>query len=243
MVTGAYIFLTRLDTLVAIDLVFYAVHVWIERQQFNLEIALKLSKIVNIYYSLWSIAWLVLCLYAWPFSEWIFDSQQLCSGVSRNSLTDVIFFGYYVSKFHEYLDIILVLLAPRKYPLHPHFRYHHLTTPFFAYLFLHHQCGHHVVFMMANLLMHAMVYAYLGGLRNRPVFWMCHVWGHLQLLLGIGTGTYSLWNRWNNSGCSCGSVWSEMIPVGLYLMYFILFQYELYWIWPPVDKKKNSKRD
>ncbi len=240
MTTRSYNLLARLEVLVLIDLAFYVLHIWIERRQFNLAIAPKLSKVVNWYYSVWSFAWLALCLYAWPISEWILDPQQLCSPVSTSSLVDLIIFGYYVSKFHEYLDIIFVLLAPRKYPLHPHFRYHHLTTPFFAYHFLHYQCGHHVVFMVANLLMHALVYAYIGGFRNRHTFWLCRVWGHVQLLLGIGTALYSLWSRWNNSGCTCGSVWSEVVPLGLYLMYFILYQYELYWPWPPVDKNKKQ---
>jgi hypothetical protein len=233
-------FIARLDVLIIIDVAFYILHRWIERRQFTIDITPTLSKIVNLYYSVWSLLWLMACLYALPISEWIFNPQQLCSPVPNNSLVDILFFGYYISKFHEYSDVILILLAPRKFPLHPHFRYHHLTTPFFAYYFLHYQCGHHAVFMVANLFMHAVVYFYFAGFRTRLLFWMCRVWGHVQLFLGIGVALYSFLGRLANTGCSCGSIWSDLVPLGLYLMYFALYQYELYWPWPPEQKNKKK---
>jgi hypothetical protein len=238
-----YRFLTRWDVLFTINFIFLITHLVIEQSRVEWKFARTLNSITNRYYSVLSaLLFLYSCHIFWIQSE-LFSLPPLidsaCIQVPNSHQITAIFFLYYLSKFHEYIDIILVLLScwpPIEYRLHPHFRYHHLTTPFFALVFLQYRCGHHAFFMLANLLMHTLVYWFHASPHHQTslLFWICRIWGHVQLLLGISLSGYSLVKRFYFPGSEpCGTAMSDVVPLVLYTFYFILFQYQIYWPWPP----------
>ncbi len=222
-----------------------------ERKHLSWVLAPRVNSFICLYYSSLSLLLFLLGLYTFAFETSLFStlisSPAACAIIQLPSSRKIhlLFFLYYLSKFHEYSDIILVLLTcrpPLEYRLHPHFRYHHLTTPFFAYCFLHYQCGHHAMFMLANLLMHAFVYRFHAGpeCQSPLIFWLCRIWGYVQLLLGMSISAMSLYTRLNASESMpiCGTLASDAVPLALYALYFVLLQYQIFWPWPP--KVKNA---
>lgn len=236
-----YRILTTWEAVLTIDFIFLVVHLWIERTRLAWKSATIVNSILCSYYSVLSLILFTYSSFIFATQTALFTSFSACTELPHSSEIRSIFFIYYLSKFHEYSDIILVLLScrpPLAYRLHPHFRYHHLTTPFFALTFLHNQCAHHAFFMLSNLLMHAWVYRFHASSANQTtlLFWLCRIWGHVQLLLGITLSAYSLAARLFhlNSLEPCGTLFSDALPLALYLMCFALFQYQIYWPWPPI---------
>lgn len=244
-----YRLITTWEAVIAIDLIFFVAHLWIERSRVSWKSAAAVNSITGSYYSILSLLLLIYACYIFFTQTTLFTSFSACSELAASTEITWIFFLYYLSKFHEYSDIILVLLAarpPLEYRLHPHFRYHHLTTPFFALTFLQYRCGHHAYFMLANLLMHVWVYRFHAKLANQTplLFSLCRIWGHVQLILGISLSSYSLAARLYHLEPKepCGTLFSDALPLALYLFYFVLYQYQIHWPWPPISSGVAPKR-
>jgi hypothetical protein len=244
-----YRLITSWEAVLTIDFIFFVAHLWIERSRFAWKFAPTANSITCSYYSILSLILFAYSCFIFSTQTALFSTFSVCSELPASTEIYWIFFLYYLSKFHEYSDIILVLLAcrpPLEYRLHPHFRYHHLTTPFFALTFLRHQCGHHAFFMIANLLMHVWVYRFHAKPSNQTplLFWLCRIWGHVQLLVGIAMSGYSFASRIFHLQPKepCGTLLSDVVPLALYLVYFLLFQYQIYWPWPPSGRGVAPKQ-
>jgi hypothetical protein len=118
-------------------------------------------------------------------------------------------YAYHLSKFYEFLDILLVCASGGSINLH--FGFHHLTTPYLTLIrFLNHYEGWRA-FTALNTFHHVLMYTYFGGAAIvRPLLpWT----GMSQLLVGLGVdiavgmGKYTHGEElWPNivSGCFLG---------------------------------------
>lgn len=134
---------------------------------------------------------------------------------------------YYLSKYWEALDLILVSLMG--IPVNIHLRVHHNTTPLLAWVILREHPISGVVFMLCNTFMHFWIYLYFGGLQHRVVFLMVRIVGHLQLLVGMTCCVYVLLH------CEEARM-SEAVQLALYAVYFMLFRNEI------TDEAKEERR-
>ncbi|KAL3463486.1 hypothetical protein BJX64DRAFT_256827 [Aspergillus heterothallicus] len=135
-------------------------------------------------------------------------------GLSNGLSDDYVCYIYHLSKFYEFIDIILVCAAGSSINLH--FGFHHLTTPYLTlFRFLDGHEGWRV-FAAANTLHHVLMYAYFGGASLlRPLLpWT----GTIQLLLGISADLVLGMRRHSNGG----DIWPYLFSVTLLLMYFVL---------------------
>ncbi|KAK9433327.1 hypothetical protein V1505DRAFT_362358 [Lipomyces doorenjongii] len=128
-------------------------------------------------------------------------------------------YAYHLSKFYEYIDILLVLANGGQVALH--FGFHHLTTPVLTYVrVLKHHKGWEL-FATLNALHHVLMYWYFGGIAAfRPILrWT----GTLQLVMGILTEI-----RMISVKLADGEVvWPNMIAGLLLACYMILFVREI----------------
>jgi hypothetical protein len=132
---------------------------------------------------------------------------------------------YHLSKFYEFLDILLVCAAGS--PINLHFAFHHLTTPYLTFVrFLPGPSNHNDgwrVFAAANTFHHVLMYAYFGAASVlRPILpWM----GTLQLLVGIdvdlivGLKSHTAGDA---GGDGDGGCWLYFASAGLLGVYFVL---------------------
>eukprot|EP00457_Paulinella_chromatophora_P004673 gb/GEZN01004685.1/.p1 GENE.gb/GEZN01004685.1/~~gb/GEZN01004685.1/.p1 ORF type:complete len:604 (+),score=72.03 gb/GEZN01004685.1/:25-1836(+) len=131
---------------------------------------------------------------------------------------------YFYSKLFEFQDLCWVQL--RGFPISPHFRFHHLTTPILAYLMWTRPTFPAVFFMAANVLMHTILYLYLSWLGLRPIRWLWYVvqvWGQCQLYIGIIFSVLYL--------RTCGAEPAISIPLFLLFCYAVLHWFEMLEEW------------
>lgn len=145
------------------------------------------------------------------------------------------------TQVYEYSDMVLVLL--QGYPVHIHFRLHHWTS--LAWTFARTRASAGASFLLANAFMHAWVYLYHGGARWKPVFWVCRVWGHAQLAIGMLCSGHAAWYSYTHEhedgGRPCGDGPYALHAWGCFLcaLYFCLFQYE---VWGPQPGEAPAKK-
>ncbi len=152
-------------------------------------------------------------------------SSLLCGHITTES---ALWEAYFWSKLFEgVIDLTTVTL---RFPINAHFRYHHYTTPVFAWLGWHTHSTHSFGFMGMNLFMHAMVYAFHAG-AGVHVPWlrpMIRFWQNVQLLGGIGLATVAVYARGAlGRPCSLDSWLGDVVPPLLFALYFVLFLDEL----------------
>jgi hypothetical protein len=152
-----------------------------------------------------------------------------------------ILFIYYLSKIWEYVDIILVSLMG--HPIHIHFRFHHNTTIILAYFIYIYKSSSGLTFLILNTWLHFFVYLYHSQLFTNDFLWyMCRIFGYIQLIVGIicTTNVVFISERKNE-------ILSEVIQLILYVMYFILFQIEIFGERKNynnnIEDKKQEKKD
>lgn len=124
---------------------------------------------------------------------------------------------YHLSKFYEYVDIILVRASGVSIALH--FGIHHLTTPYFTFIrVLNHNAGWKV-FAILNTFHHVLMYAYFGGAGVfRPILpWT----GGIQLVVGIAKEVELIWGKKSNG------ILPNIIAAGILSMYLVLFTRDL----------------
>ncbi|KAK9345906.1 hypothetical protein V1522DRAFT_405707 [Lipomyces starkeyi] len=128
-------------------------------------------------------------------------------------------YAYHLSKFYEYIDILLVLANGGQVALH--FGFHHLTTPVLTYVRVlkHHQGWE--LFATLNALHHVLMYSYFGGISAfRPILkWT----GTLQLVMGILAEIRMIWVKLADGEV----VWPNMIASLLLVCYMMLFVREI----------------
>ncbi|KAL2787925.1 hypothetical protein BJX66DRAFT_309900 [Aspergillus keveii] len=130
---------------------------------------------------------------------------------------------YHLSKFCEFLDILLVCAAGS--PINLHFGFHHLTTPYLTFIrFLPTTGAEHSdsdgwrAFAAANTFHHVLMYAYFGGASIlRPILpWT----GTLQLVVGIAVDLAV--GFWRFRAGDDGIYWLYFASAGLLGVYFVL---------------------
>jgi hypothetical protein len=151
-------------------------------------------------------------------------------GELRSARIDTVLAVYFWAKLWEGL-VDLSLVTMRGFPVHIHFRLHHYSTPIFAWLGWRTASSHGYTFMLLNLFMHVMVYAFHGGLRSDLLHGCIRRWQYVQLFGGMSLCLLAFASRL--SGHPCGSdeglvSWlGDTVPAALYLMYYFLFRIEL----------------
>ncbi|KAL3439856.1 hypothetical protein BJX65DRAFT_315349 [Aspergillus insuetus] len=131
---------------------------------------------------------------------------------------------YHLSKFYEFLDILLVSAAGS--PINLHFAFHHLTTPYLTFIrFLPSPANNNNdgwrAFAAANTFHHVLMYAYFGGASVlRPIL---PVTGTLQLLVGIAVDLVVGCRRYRAGDAGGdGASWTYFASAGLLGAYFVL---------------------
>jgi hypothetical protein len=152
-------------------------------------------------------------------------------GISVPSSLNYFFQIYYFSKMWESTDIFMVAL--QGFSINLHFRVHHNTTPLLAWALLTQKSVGGIVFMALNTLMHFFVYLYFGGCSGSFMFYATRIIGHVQLLAGMlfagGTAITSVKLAGAYDGIDQQQVLiGSILPLFLYIIYFGLFQLEIY---------------
>lgn len=116
----------------------------------------------------------------------------------------------------------------RGFPIHPHFRWHHRTTPLLAWVFLTSRSLHGIAFLVLNAVMHAMLYTFLSGVIGQPPWLKAAIrrWQYVQLLGGALLAASACAQRVGGL-CPNGSITDDCVPLGLYLLYLFLWRMEL----------------
>lgn len=127
---------------------------------------------------------------------------------------------YHLSKFWEYIDIILVTATRGTIDLH--FAFHHLTTPYLTYVRVirYAEGGTWKGFAALNTLHHVLMYAFFGGwnfLRPALPFTGC-----LQLVAGILVEIWEIQRKFTKTEKNDG-IWPHLVTGGLLACYLILF--------------------
>ncbi|KAL3486681.1 hypothetical protein BJX62DRAFT_241734 [Aspergillus germanicus] len=133
---------------------------------------------------------------------------------------------YHLSKFYEFLDILLVCAAGS--PINLHFAFHHLTTPYLTFVrFLPGTAKNNNdgwrAFAAANTFHHVLMYAYFGG--ASVLGSILPVTGTLQLLIGIAVDLAVGFRRYRAGDAGAGGVgacWPYFASAGLLGVYFVL---------------------
>ena len=211
--------------LVAATACFLVLQLVAERLSWRWQFARRCAPIDASCYGVASGIAAVLAVYALYQSGYASSDADLrslvCGQLPRASGVDTVLALYYLSKFAEFRDIMLCIL--NGFPINPHFRWHHLTTPSLAWVMLHGRAAHAAPFIVANLVMHFFLCLYLGGHRTRIFFLATRVIGHVQLLIGIAGTLAALWLP----DCARGDGRGELWLLFLYTSYFVLFQLEI----------------
>ena len=179
-------------------------------------------------------------------------AQPHCGALPVTFPVAVVLFAYFVSKLVEATDLVLVTL--RGFPIATHFRVHHYTTPLFGWLGLVSRSHHGAVFMLLNLVMHGMVYAFHAGCHSPLLKAAIRCWQYVQLCVGVALSGAALASKLAARGAhasasgtadlgsgsgavpawlACGavddsqSVVYDGVPMVLFATYFVLFQLEL----------------
>lgn len=128
---------------------------------------------------------------------------------------------YHLSKFYEYIDILLVRASGA--PIGLHFGFHHLTTPYLTLIrVVRHSVGWQTGAIL-NAIHHTLMYAFFGGAqvlrRALPVT------GTLQLIVGLIMEFRFIWAH--DGTDTENPVWPNITTAGFLLLYLILFVREL----------------
>ncbi|KAJ0414722.1 hypothetical protein BJY00DRAFT_294609 [Aspergillus carlsbadensis] len=127
---------------------------------------------------------------------------------------------YHLSKFYEFLDILLVCAA--RSPINLHFAFHHLTTPYLTFVRFLPDVGSDGwrVFAAANTFHHVLMYAYFGGASVlRPVLPLT---GTLQLLVGIAVDVVVGVGEYRTGDGDSDICWPYSASAGLLGVYLVL---------------------
>lgn len=136
-----------------------------------------------------------------------------------------LFVPYYFSRFWEFFDVITYGLVTGV-AFHPHLHIHHLTTPILCFVLLQYPRENGMHFMLANVCMHVMLCCHFAGLVAAPWFGKLRLfWGHFQLLLGVAECAYAILSC---QGSDPHLLLSQGVPLAFYLLYFLLFQMEIW---------------
>lgn len=153
-------------------------------------------------------------------------SSLYCATLPDTPAVNILLFTYFASKLAEAADLLLV--SARGIPVVPHFRFHHYTTPLFAYVGWQSRSAHGAVFLLLNAAMHVMVYAFHAGYQPAALKTAIRRWQYVQLLGGGALGIAALLSRLAGLPCSAdGGYLADLVPPVLFSAYFILFQMEL----------------
>jgi hypothetical protein len=128
---------------------------------------------------------------------------------------------YHLSKFYEYVDILLVRASGA--PIDLHFGFHHLTTPYLTLIRVIRHSGGWRTGAILNAIHHALMYAFFGGAqvfrRALPVT------GTLQLMVGL---VIEFRLAWVNYGTDTENpVWPNITTAVFLLSYLVLLIREL----------------
>lgn len=186
----------------------------------------KISIFINFFYSLNSLLFCLFTIYIvylsniWTSVESLWQANLVLNPYKNEFET--ILYIYYLSKIWEYIDIILVSL--NGLPIHIHFRVHHNTTIILAWFIYQYKSASGLTFLILNTWLHFFVYLYHSQLFMNDLIWfMCRFFGYFQLIIGmICTINVIFINEKKND------FFSEVIQLILYVLYFILFQYEIF---------------
>ncbi len=191
------------------------------RKVVNAEAVALLGKCWCALYSVASL--LGLLWWLWLAATRVPLASLLCGHVATDS---GLWEAYFWSKLFEgVLDLTTVTL---RFPVNAHFRYHHYTTPVFAWLGRQTHASHAFVFMGLNLFMHAMVYAFHAGLHPAWLRPTIRFWQNVQLLGGISLAAVAVVARGAlGRPCSPESWLGDAVPPLLFALYFVLFLDEL----------------
>ncbi|KAF8987987.1 hypothetical protein BDQ17DRAFT_1547958 [Cyathus striatus] len=124
---------------------------------------------------------------------------------------------FHLSKFYEYLDIVLVLWSGGSIGLH--FGFHHLTTPYLTYARTVYKPDGWQVFAVFNAFHHAIMYGYFAGATS--LGGILPITGYLQLIVGIMVELAYI--QWNEGGI----LWPNVLSVTLLSSYAVLFTRDL----------------
>ena len=216
----------------AFIIAFHIVIRWVAKEKLisNLAPLALINKIVNIYYSLFSLAWLLVCVY--EMTRLIQSKSLVLSFCHPQRLPEYVLYGYYMSKLHEgIMDLSIVTLRFGHDGTNAHFLVHHFSTPVLAFFFLISRSTHGLIFMLFNLIMHVAVYAFHAGLRSASLFSFIRTWQYVQLGGGFFFAIFSLVQKLVVEDCPSFngtlSIYADLIPALLYLSYYVLFLDEI----------------
>jgi hypothetical protein len=189
----------------------------------------RLNHTLNLFYSLASLLGLLVSTWILAHHSSLFSSLDnlLCSELPAS--LDTVQRVYFYSKLWEGL-LDLNIVTARGFPIIAHFRWHHYTTPCFAYLGVLTRSSHSALFMLLNLTMHALVYFFLSGRRYDSLKRVIRMWQYVQLLGGVALCIASLYFRVAGNPCTRADwigVLGDTLPALLFLLYLHLFQLEL----------------
>jgi hypothetical protein len=151
-------------------------------------------------------------------------ASLLCGHVATDSALPL-WEAYFWSKLFE--GIFDLTTVTFRFPINAHFRWHHYSTPAFAWLGWQTNASHAFVFMGLNLAMHVMVYAYHAGAQFPLLFRALRRWQNVQLLGGISVATFAVIARLIGRACSPESWLGDIVPALLFASYYVLFLDEL----------------
>ena len=209
---------SSLSHVIIFEVAFILLQMWLRWTKAKLPIAPALAKINNCCYACLSGMFCMFAVYALARENFYTSIESLWCAMIPESVTPL-FYLYFLSRYWESLDIVLVSLMG--YPLNAHFVFHHNTTLFLMWSYLQHPTASALTFMIMNTFMHFWLYLYFAGLRNAIVFKITRIMGHLQLLGGIFCSFMALWT------CPYASSTTEYVQIVLLGIYFLLFQLEI----------------
>ena len=162
-------------------------------------------------------------------------SPLWCGAVSPDSsVLTALLWAYFASKLYEGKDLLIV--SARGYPIHSHFRYHHYTTPLFAWVGLQSRSAHGLLFLVLNTVMHVFVCTFLSGYQPPWLKLLLRRWQWVQLGGGFITACLALLQRVSGAPCTESAAagggtlvaWAaDVVPPLLFAMYACLFLKEL----------------
>jgi len=228
--------------MVGLTVFFFVSHLILERTSVRMPWVKDLQNPYYIVYALASGIGSIWCT-GLLFTHGVFDSisNTYCTCLPLDSFGNLLQL-YYLSKLLDFTDIIGCIL--RGVPLHIHFRIHHCTTLALAYTFLRYPSSHGGLFMAANMFMHLFVYpreSYSFFRTFSFIWWTCRIWGHVQLILGAVASLASLVSALKGTPCPCGVVEADAFDLFIYVLYFCLYQKQIWdYRHPPSHQKKKE---
>lgn len=233
-----YSYLLSNEFFIYFHLIFFIIQFIIWKHNITWNYAKNVAVIINAIYSVLSGSFCVYTIYlCYTTVNW---SEILQNGQITYISTDFewLLRIFYLSKFWETIDIILVSLMG--YPIDWYFRVHHNTTPLLGYVLYRYHPMSGYVFMILNTFMHFWVYMYFAGCQHFVIFHIIRVVGHIQLVVSLlaclsGLNYYIFVREaythhdsfYNYCADSKDPLLSEAVPALLYSIYFLLFRMQV----------------